>query len=255
MQIDWLTLVAQVVNFVILLVLLHRFLYRPIMGVMAEREREIAERLDQADAARDEAVRVRAELEEAKKGLEREREARLDEAREEAAEERDRLLARARDEVEEKRRRWRRALERERSELADEIERRLTGVVRDAVERALGSLASASFDARVHEVFLARLRALDDQRRAELGDAAAGGEALVRTAFELSRERRDELESALAEVLGDDAEIRFEVADELAAGIEVAVGDLRVAWSVRDYLEGLDDAVSARLRERREEER
>lgn len=255
MQIDWLTLVAQVVNFAILLVLLHRFLYRPIMGVMAEREHEIADRLEEAAAARDDAEREKAELERQRGELEREREARLEEARKEAAEERDRLLERARDEVEDKRRRWRRALERERSELAEEIERRLTGVVRDAVERALGSLASASFEARVHEVFLERLRELDDRRRAELGDAAAGGEALVRTAFELSGKRRSELEAALAEVLGDDAEIRFEVADELAAGIEVAAGDLRVAWSVRDYLEGLDEAVPERLRERREAQR
>ncbi len=42
MQIDWFTLFAQIVNFLIVVVLLRRFLYKPILQAMAEREAKIA---------------------------------------------------------------------------------------------------------------------------------------------------------------------------------------------------------------------
>ena len=45
MQIDWLTVAAQIVNFLVLVWLLQRFLYRPIVSAMAERENRIETRL------------------------------------------------------------------------------------------------------------------------------------------------------------------------------------------------------------------
>ena len=48
MQIDWFTLVAQIVNFLILIWLLKKFLFRPVQNVMKKRENEITSRLEEA---------------------------------------------------------------------------------------------------------------------------------------------------------------------------------------------------------------
>ena len=48
MSVNWFTVAAQVVNFLILVWLLHRFLYGPIIAAMDRRERRIAERLQDA---------------------------------------------------------------------------------------------------------------------------------------------------------------------------------------------------------------
>ena len=50
MQIDWFTVVAQIVNFLILVWLLKKFLYGPIIRAMDDRERRIASRLEEANA-------------------------------------------------------------------------------------------------------------------------------------------------------------------------------------------------------------
>jgi F-type H+-transporting ATPase subunit b len=55
MAIDAFTLIAQVVNFLVLLFLLRAFLFRPVQRVMAERERRIAEEHAAAERARSEA--------------------------------------------------------------------------------------------------------------------------------------------------------------------------------------------------------
>ncbi len=49
MQIDWLTVIAQIVNFLILVWLLKRFLYQPVINAMDQREQRIAERLQKAE--------------------------------------------------------------------------------------------------------------------------------------------------------------------------------------------------------------
>ena len=57
MTFDLFTLVAQIVNFVVLLVLLRVFLYGPVRRVMQRREQRIAEDREAARRAREEAVR------------------------------------------------------------------------------------------------------------------------------------------------------------------------------------------------------
>jgi len=48
MEINWFTVIAQIVNFLILVWLLKRFLYKPVLKAIAEREQKIASRLDAA---------------------------------------------------------------------------------------------------------------------------------------------------------------------------------------------------------------
>jgi F-type H+-transporting ATPase subunit b len=250
-QIDWLTLAAQIINFLVLLLLLHHFLYRPIMSVMADREREIAERLEEADAARDKADTAASEAEAKRREIEERRDEMLEDARREAGERRDELLEEARAEVSKKRKRWLESLEGERDRLADDLERRVAKLVGDTLEQALGDLADEGLESSVRRTFLQKIGELDEDRRAELRTAGSsnGREAVLRSAYELEEEERQQLEEAVSDVLGDELDLRFEVAEELVAGFEIAIGDQRVGWSVRDYLRSLDEVVQAKLGE------
>jgi flagellar biosynthesis/type III secretory pathway M-ring protein FliF/YscJ len=84
MQIDWLTVAAQIVNFLVLVWLLQRFLYRPITRAMARREERIETRLSEAKAAREEVEAEAGRLREQQQALEASREEMLSEARQEA---------------------------------------------------------------------------------------------------------------------------------------------------------------------------
>ena len=59
MNIDWFTLSAQIVNFLILLVLLRKFLYGPLRNVMQKREEKVTSRLEEARRKLDEAEEQR----------------------------------------------------------------------------------------------------------------------------------------------------------------------------------------------------
>src|SRR5574337_372341 len=93
MSIDWITVAAQIVNFLVLVWLLKRFLYRPILDGIDAREREIAERMGEAAQIRTAAEAAEADYEAQVASLRAGREGALEEARKAAEAERDALLA------------------------------------------------------------------------------------------------------------------------------------------------------------------
>ena len=92
MLIDWFTVGAQALNFLILVWLLKRFLYQPILHAIDEREKRIATELANADAKKVEAQKERDEFQHKNEEIAQQRTALLNKATEEAKAERIRLL-------------------------------------------------------------------------------------------------------------------------------------------------------------------
>lgn len=63
MEIDWWTFAAQIINLIILLFLLRRFLYIPVLKAVSARQKLIADELKKAESARQEAQKITAECE------------------------------------------------------------------------------------------------------------------------------------------------------------------------------------------------
>ena len=96
MPIDWFTVIAQVINFLILVWLLKRFLYKPILHAIDEREKGIATQLAEAEAKKAEAQKERDDFQHKNEAFDQERAALLKKATDEAKAERQRLLDEAR---------------------------------------------------------------------------------------------------------------------------------------------------------------
>src|SRR5580700_1950855 len=92
MLIDWFTVGAQALNFLILVWLLKRFLYRPILAAIDAREQRIAKELTDAAAKQAEAQERCDEYQHKNDEVNRERAALLSQATEEANVERQRMI-------------------------------------------------------------------------------------------------------------------------------------------------------------------
>lgn len=239
MAVDAFTLVAQIVNFLILLFLLRAFLFRPVQRVMAERERRIADEHAAAERARADAEDAKEALRSEREELARTRRERLAELEREVERVRGERLDDVREETEAARDAWRADLARAQRDAADELRRRAPAVLAEALRRGWRELADEDLEARAVDAFARRLAGLDRPTLEALRAAAARGPVVVATAFEASRERRDALRAALADVLGDGVEPAFERDASLVAGVALRVGDLRVGWSVDDHVAGL----------------
>jgi len=252
MLIDWFTVGAQALNFVILVWLMRRFLYKPILDAIDAREQRIATVLADADAKQAAAHKERDEFQQKNEELDRQRATLLSQATEEANAERRRLLDAARQAADALRAKRQDTLRSDAHDLTHAIRRRTQQEVFAIARQALTDLATASLEERMGEVFTRRLRALDGHAKADLAEALKTGTApaLVRSAFDLPAEQREAIHTALNETFSADIRIRFETAPELISGIELTTNGQKVAWSIADYLASLEKGVDELLKEK-----
>jgi F-type H+-transporting ATPase subunit b len=249
MPIDWFTVAAQVINFLILVWLLKRFLYRPILDAIDAREKRIAAELADADARKTEARKERDELQHKNEAFEQQRAALLSRATEEAKAERKRLLDEARQAADALSAKRIQTLSNDNHNLKQAIRRRTRQEVFAIARKALSDLATAGLEERMGEVFTRRLRALGGQAGEELAKAmkTASGPARVRSAFDLPAEQRAAIQNALNETFSADVHVTFETVPELVSGIELTTNGQKLAWSIADYLGTLEKGVDQLL--------
>ena len=183
MLIDWFTVGAQALNFLILVWLMKRFLYKPILNAIDAREKRIAAELADADAKKAEAQKDRDEFQHKNEEFDQQRAALLTKATDEAKAERQRLLDEARKDADALRAKRQEALRNEQSNLNQEIIRWTQKEVFAIARKALTDLAATSLEERMSEVFVQRLRALTGAAKEQLA-------AALKTATQPARAQR-----------------------------------------------------------------
>ncbi len=206
MLIDWFTVGAQVLNFLILVWLMKRFLYKPILNAIDAREKRIARQLADADATKAEAKHERDEFQHKNEAFEQQRAALLGKATDEANAERERLLGEARKAADALRAKRQESLANDARHLNQAITRRTQDEVFAIARKTLSDLATTSLEERVSEVFTRRVRELDSDTKHSLAEAltTAFEPGLVRSAFDLPAGQRAAIQNALNETFSAD---------------------------------------------------
>jgi F-type H+-transporting ATPase subunit b len=251
MPINWFTVIAQAINFLILVWLLKRFLYKPILHAIDAREQGIATQLAQAEAKKAEAQQDRDDFQHKNEVFDQERAALLKKAADEAKAERERLLDEARKDADALRAKRQDALRNEQRNLNKAIIRWTQKEVFAITRKTLADLATTSLEERMGEVFVHRVRALTGAAREQLATAfqTSNHTVSVHSAFDLPPAQRTAIESAVQETFALDAHVQFETAPELVCGIELSTNGHKIAWSIADYLATLEKSAGELLHE------
>ncbi|MEZ5738043.1 MAG: F0F1 ATP synthase subunit B [Burkholderiaceae bacterium] len=249
MLIDWFTVGAQALNFVVLVWLLKRFLYQPVLNAIAAREDLIARQIADAQAVKRGAEQLRQSFVDKSEAFDRERGYLLDQALRQARDEHDRLIEaahQAADEVGEKRRE---ALRLESAALQRSIADSARAEVFEVTRRVLADLADVSLQTEVADLFVRRLGELQEPARGLLAEALTGAQAqaVVRSAFNLADAQRARIQAAVDACARAPVSLTFITAPEMILGIELIGAGRKIAWGVDQYLGELDRAIAQRL--------
>jgi F-type H+-transporting ATPase subunit b len=249
MLIDWFTVGAQALNFLILVWLMKRYLYKPVLNAIDAREKLVAAELADAAAKKAEAQKDRDEFQHRNEEFDKQRAALLTKATDEAHAESVRLLDEARKAADALSAKRQEALIAEAQNLSQAISRRTRDEVFAITRKALTDLATVSLEERMGEVFTRRLHALNGQAKECVAGAlrTSSGPALVRSTFDLPVEQRAAIQNALNETFSSEVRVQFETAPDLVAGVELTTNGQKVAWSIADYLVSMDKSVSELL--------
>lgn len=249
MLIDWFTVGAQLVNFVVLFWLMKRFLYQPILDAIDAREARITAELSEAAAKLAEANAKRGEFQRKNDEIDQQRSMLLAQASSDAAAERQRLFDEARKAAEEFSSRRMQTLKNDADRLNQALRRRTAREVFAITRKVLTDLAASDLEERLTNVFIERIRGTDGETKEafskEIGNATEP--FVVRSAFDLPAERQAIVEATIREVFEAKVPIRFETDFDLITGVELRNEGQKLAWSVSDYLSSLEANVTELL--------
>jgi F-type H+-transporting ATPase subunit b len=249
MLIDWFTVGAQALNFLILVWLMKRFLYKPILRAIDEREKRIAAELANADAKKAEAQKEHDDFQHKNADFDQQRGALMSKVTIEAQAESQRLVDEARKATVALSVKQQETLRDEEHNLHQAIIRRTQQEVFAIARKALTDLATTSLEERLGEVFNRRLREMNADQKKGLAAAlkTASVPAVVRSTFDLPAEQRAAIQNALNETFSAEIRVQFETAPDLVSGIELTTNGQKVGWSIADYLSSMETNVAKLL--------
>jgi F-type H+-transporting ATPase subunit b len=251
-QIDWFTFVAQIVNFLILIALLQRFLYKPVIKAMDEREQKVASELEEARLKKVEAEQKERELDQHLKEFESKKKQMLEEAKQEVNQQRKEWMGQLREDISEIRERWIVAVESEKKAFLDHLKEETGEQVVRLVQKVLGDLSDRNLQQQTAGFLIEKLHELGDAEKEKLWttmEQLNTSQAVVISSYELDGQQKHELADLLRELSGRKLECEFEVSESLGFGVEVRVGGWRLGWNLASYLQGLREQMDRFFRE------
>ncbi|MGD8810072.1 MAG: F0F1 ATP synthase subunit delta [Gammaproteobacteria bacterium] len=243
MELSWSTFILEIINFLVLVWILKRFLYQPVLDVIAARRKSIEEQLSEAHTVEHEAEALKEQYNGRLAQWESERRNARDELEREIEQERARQLEELRSTLESEREKSRVTNERELAEQRRELEQQALRQGAAFASRLLTKASGPELENRLLELFVDGLKDLSEDQLDRLREHCAdkSAEIEVSSAWPLSDEQRERLSSALTDALGASPPVRFGQDEQLLAGLRVEMGAWVLAVNVRDELAGFTE--------------
>jgi F-type H+-transporting ATPase subunit b len=250
MLIDWFTVCAQALNFLILVWLMKRFLYKPILDAIDAREKKVAAELADANAKRAEAQKDRDDFQHKNEEFDKQRAALMTKATGEASAEHQRLVDEARKAADALTAKRQEALKNDAHNLDQAINRRTRQEVFAITRKTLMDLATTSLEERMGEVFNRRLRTMNGKAKETLAAAlkSSSEPAIVSSTFDMPADQRAAIQNALNETFSAEVRVRYETAPDLVSGIELTTNGQKIGWNIADYLTSMEKGVGELLK-------
>jgi F-type H+-transporting ATPase subunit b len=247
MLIDPFIVIAQIINFLILVALLKRFLYKPITQAMEARSQRIDRQLTIAAIKEKDAEAEKELYLQKQQELEAQKQAWLEQAKQEVEQEKLILRQQAQTEVDVVRSQWYETLERDRDKFARNLQNSLSQQVTLTTRKALSDLANANLEAQIIETFIDRLYNLDRLQTETIRTAPIPNLhhiITIRSSFVIPDEKRDRLIVAIQEQIADNIEVQFETVEDFICGIELRDRGYKISWNINRYLTELETATA-----------
>lgn len=250
MGIDWLTVGGQAINFIFLVWLMKRFLYKPILTAIGEREKKVSAQISDASAQKAEAQKLREKFKSKNEDLDQRRAKLLEDAKENARAEQLRLFAEAKKESVELRIKWQETFQNEKKRLSKELGRLAQNEVFAIVRKVLDDLSGVELEKKIVEVFIKKLDILPSSEKTKLKESCVSVSTPLQvvSSFELSRTQKSVIESTVTKILNFEAIFSYETFSGKIAGIEISVNSQKIAWSIGDYLTSMEKSFVDQLK-------
>ena len=266
MQIDWFTVGAQTLNFLLLVWLLKRYLYAPILKAIDARESQVAKVISDAER-----IKLNAELQSNlfnKKNIEidNKRDELLKEANVIAHKQGEQIVLEANINADKISKHRLLALEKELQHYQDNIVLKTLVEIYEIARKVMADLADVELEQQMFEHFCRHLHNINSDETNNLHRAIEEDNSALRlsSAFELSTTQIEKIDAILQKLIARKStahkssttnkpyQLKHEVKTELIMGIELRSNVWKIGWNSDDYLKVLQTYINQILVEQRE---
>ncbi len=235
MELDWTTFALEIINFLALIWILKRFLYRPVLATLAARRAGIESALNEARATEARAAALKSQFASRLADWEQEKAAARNQFDAQMAAEQARQMETLNRELATERQRNAARDAHRQETLQRELATQSGTLARQFASALLARLAGPEIEARLVEIFVEELSALPEGRLDALRASQNGpGKGVLCSAYALSEEQRQQISSAVDARLGKLVHLEFVEDRELLAGVRLSLG----AWQLDLSLAG-----------------
>jgi F-type H+-transporting ATPase subunit b len=246
MQINWFTVIAQVVNFLLLVWLLKKFLYKPVLKAIDEREKKIVARLEDAEAKKAAAKKEQDDFAQKNEAFDKQKKELMDSAMAETNLQKDAMMEEARKTMDTLQRKQQKAMLDKQENFEKELSKKAHQEVFNISRKVLNDLASVSLEDQMTTLFVDRIQQLKGEAKQQFMDAfqSVDTPVLIQSAFELNAHQQQRIKESVNEMLEKETTFQFKTAPEIISGIELTANGYKMEWSVSAWLNDFQSSVS-----------
>ena len=247
MQINWFTVIAQILNFLVLVWLMKRYLYKPILNAIDDREKKIAGQLADAKTKKDEAKAEQDEFNKKNEVFDQQKKDMMDKATAEAGAQSQKLLEEAKNNAKTLQDKLEKAAKDQQADLNHQMEQKTEQDVFAITKKVLADLADVDFEEQSVNVFIKRISNIKEDEKDLFKKAlhSGSGPIQVRSAFDLPEKQQTEIKSAVTKMLGTKPSFEFKTSPALLGGIELTTNGYKLAWSIAAYVNSFEKSIAA----------
>jgi F-type H+-transporting ATPase subunit b len=240
LELNWSTFLLEIFNFLVLVWILKRFLYQPVLDVITRRRVKIEDQLAEARQLHTDSDALKQQYEHRLSDWEQERQTAMEKLQDELEETRQKQLANLKSEIAREEEKTQVIRSRQNKQAILEIEKQALQQGAQFASRLLAEASGPELESRLFDLLLTDLAALSADQVSELSNkwGEPPEHILVTSAYPLPDDRRHRLEDILSKVTGLASPVHYEQDTALIAGLHITINAWALQLNVRDELQG-----------------
>ena len=251
MQIDWITFVAEIINLIVLVWLLKRFLYAPINNIIQQRQNEINEKVESADALHRQAESEFQTLELEKNAFEKSLQDRQNDLTKQLSIERKETLNKIKQQANQLKIQLESEIKLQNMNLKSELEQFISRDFLRISGKIITDLTGATPMERVLNLFYEKLVNLKKSDIKNINKIIKNQKVIIIYSSDaLSEKHQHDMTRFLRSYfeIPQKTKIQYQVLSSLILGIEIRIQDIGIDWTIKNYLDemeqGLDNLIN-----------
>lgn len=248
MNIHWPTVVIQIVNFLILVIVLKKFLYKPVLGAMDAREKAVQDRIKEAEKREKEALKEKEKLEAIQAEFENAKTDEMAKVHKQAEEEKLELLKQANQEIRDKQLKFEQQMTVEKKSLYDAVSHIVAETLVNQTKDAFKELANADLENQMAEIFAKKLPEIKKSDLDKIVKNIKNNKEIeIASSFNIDEKNKKSIEKTLTEITNTKPKITYKKDNKVICGIEIISDSIIVKWGFTKYIENFNKSLNEAL--------